>query len=193
MRNSLVFQSPYFQYTDISGRILPQHLCTQMLDLKMERCMTRYELLAEAAVKNSKAFFEDRQHCEHCARYIGDALRAYLEAPDGVVCFVVLDSELNLTTETHPQTVQLVRGADRRWHFCIQIYFGDNSSLAFSKVKIYFAIQRDGEGFRVFHEQNFHVKLEDNETLKAIAAHIFDGLVEDYAKPLDVPRPRIGF
>lgn len=158
-----------------------------------ERNMTRYDELSALAVKTTEEFYDAKLSCEDFARHLILKLREFLGAPAETVQFIQLDADLRATGETHDSEPRLRRMPDGSWHFGIQIHFRRSTSLAFGKVTLKMSVQKQPDGFKLKYEREFIVDDSGSDSISQLFQFIYDGLKEDYSKPMDAPKPRIGF
>lgn len=153
--------------------------------------MTRYEELSALAVQNIQKLYDDKAERESDAHFVVRELIKYLQAPEGTVQFAELDKAQAATGKTG--NLALIYCADGAWHFGVQLHFKSVDSPAYSKVTLKMSLRSRPPHAVLTFEREFLINRSDPESASAFLSFVFTGLAEDYAKPVGVPKERIGF
>lgn len=154
--------------------------------------INRYQQLAELAVRNSEAYFEDKRQREDEARFVMRGLQNYLQAPLGALEFVELRQDLVVLNITGTQ-LKLVLGRDNAWHFGIRLRFQSDSSLAYGAVTLKLSLRQGDAGSTLHFERDFSISNHDPSSLDSFLEYVFSSLADDYRKPVNAPKRYIGF
>ena len=153
---------------------------------------SRYEELAQLAIKDSHSFFQERLACSDCATAAVLRLIDYLQAPGDSISFAKLDKDFRSTGETsqHPE---LQFSQDGSWHFGIQIHFSAKNTLNYGIVTLNVSIQPSNSGYELKFDREFFVDPTKPDSFNGFVEYVHTSLSADYARSRRARRPQIGF
>jgi len=154
--------------------------------------VTRYEELAKLAAKDSKAHFEERAACAHCARAAASHVIDYLQAPQDAICFTALDADLHATSETFV-TPELRLAPDSNWYFGLQIRFNSKDSPHFGIVNLTIGVSSTATGHMLEFEREFAVSPNEPASFLPFAEYVANSIANDYNRPRKARSTHIGF
>ena len=157
----------------------------------------RFKKLCEAAAESSRAFLERHSHRKHLAAFVATSLANYLGVPDDFAKIVEVEISDIIRSKGNKQPIgpdiDLKFGEDRLWYFGLDLHLEGQNMNHFSGVTLFIGVDVVDEGFIVKLEKLYRFKDSTENSLAPIAEDVYQGLLDDLAKPPSKRRKSIGF